>query len=175
MLLGASAPPSVSRAKSASSAKMWKLPQCRAFLKEIRWSTESDELLAALIIVKSSNWKMIASQMNSVFPHPAHMLFSEDDCSRRWKTLRRKLKKGIIGAHGMSLEFIQTGFDHVLGVPNWRVKRANTCRPSGRVGRMVRRAYRYHGLPGLDRAFHGVLDEPVCEACIDPSCFCLYN
>ena len=115
MLLGVSAPPSVSRAKSASSAKMWKLPQCRAFLKEIRWSTESDELLAALIIVKSRNWKMIAWRMNSVFLHPAHMWFSMADCSRRWKTLRRKLKKGIIGAHGMSLEFIQTGFDHVLG------------------------------------------------------------
>lgn len=174
MLLGVSAPPSVSRAKSASSAKMRKLPQCLAILKEMRWSTESDELLAALIIVKSRNWKMIASQMNSVFLHPAHMWFSMADCSRRWKTLRRKLKEGITDAHGMSLEFKETGFDHVLGVPNWRVKRAHTCRPSGRVGRMVRRAYRYHGLH-LDQAFHGVLDEPVCEACIDPSCFSLYN
>ena len=80
MLLGVSAPPSVSRATSASSAKMRKLPQCRAFLQEIRWSTESDELLAALIIVKSRKWKMIALRMNSVFPHPAHMWFSDSAC-----------------------------------------------------------------------------------------------
>lgn len=101
MPLRVSAPPSVSRAKSASSAK--RLPQLRAFLQEARWSTESDELLAALVIVKSHEWKMIASRMNSVFPL---VRFSDRDCRDRWGSLRAKFKKSITGSHGVRLEFI---------------------------------------------------------------------